>query len=125
MIDPKDLTQRSDALHTLLKAKLGLRGKTLAVQLKSAGRLLPKRLHKDGQVIVSALSNAHHPKLAVRIDQARLGTAFANFTNHLDEIDPKDRRKGKLLGWLGGQVFNLILIGGGLIALLMWRGLIG
>lgn len=125
MIDSKGLNQRSETVRELLRTKLGLRGKTLAAQLKRAGRRLPARHHRDGQVILSAQDRIVHPKLATTIDEAELNAAFAGLMNHLGAVDPKDRRKGKLLGWMGYQVFNLMVIAALLVAVLLWRGFIG
>lgn len=125
MIDGKDLNQRSETVQNLLRTKLGARGKTLAAQLKRAGRRLPARHHKEGQVILSAQDRIVHPKLATTIDEAELKAAVTGLLDHLSAVDPKDRRKGKLLGWMGYQVFNLIVIVAALIAVLLWRGFIG
>lgn len=124
MFDPKEINEKSEALGALLRAKLGLRGKTLAAQFRAAGRRLPKRMHREGQLILTALEKLPHPKLAVTIDQARVNSAFTNLNHHLEAIDPADRRKGKILGWLGGVVFNLILVAGLLLAVLRWQGVI-
>jgi len=125
VIDPQDINQKAEALKSAVKAKYGLRGKTLAVRLGKAGRLLPKRVHHEGLVIQEAMDKMHHPRLAATVDVTRLEAAFVYITNHLNGVDPKDRRKGKVLGWLGGQVFNLILIAALLGAFMWWRGLIG
>lgn len=125
MFDPKELKRKCDTLGDLLKAKIGTGGKSLETRLNRAGRRLPKRLHEDGRTILAAQSKAPHPKLARTIDETRVDQAFSNMTNHLRSIDPKDRRKGQLLGWLGSQVFNLLLIVVFLIAILWWRGFIG
>lgn len=125
VIEPKDLNQKCEALSGLLKEKIGPRGATLEKQVKSTGRRLPKRLHQEADVILEARKKAPHPKLAATVDSQRVGTAFTRLTDHLEAIDPKDRRKGKLLGWLGYQVFNLILIATALILLLLWRGYLG
>ncbi len=125
MIDPKDLNQKCEALNDLLRRKHGLRGKTFEARLNRAGRLLPKFIHREGQIIVEAQRLTPHPKLAATVDSTRVNKAVETITNHLSGINPNDRRIGKLLGWLGGQVFNFLLIAGVLIALLMWRGFIG
>jgi len=125
VIDPQDINQKAEALKSAVKAKYGVRGKTLAARLGKAGRLLPKRVHHEGLVIQEAMDKMHHPRLAATVDPMRLEAAFLHITNHLDGVDPNDRRKGKVLGWLGGQVFNLILIAALLVALMWWRGLIG
>lgn len=124
MIETQDLNRRIQELMEQLHAKLGLRGKSLRVRLGRAGRRLPKRLHRAGQVILDAEQKVAHPKLALLVDPHPVEAAFAEFKVHLAEIDPVDRRKGKLLGWLAGVVFNLILVIVLLLAVLRWQGLI-
>lgn len=125
MIDAKELNQRSETVRGLLREKLGVGGKTLAQQLKRAGRRLPARQQSQGRVILDAQERIVHPKLANTIDMAELKAAFAGLMEHLSAVDPKDRRKGKLLGWLGYQVFNLMVIGALVVVVLFWRGFIG
>ena len=125
MIDPQELNKKTDALMGLLKAKIGAGGKTLEARMARIGRRLPKRLHGEAKIIIKAQEVSPHPKLASTIDAARVDSAFEAITNHLKQLDPKDRRKGKLLGWMGYQVFNLILISAALIGVLVWRGYLG
>ena len=65
-----------------------------------------------------------HPKLARLIKADQIDRAFTHLNEHLETIDPADRRKGAILGMLGGMVFNLILLIGALIAVLHWQGMI-
>ena len=125
MIDRKDLNEKSESLKTLLKAKHGARGRSLEARVKHAGRRLPKRIQREAQVITQAEAMPPHPKLALTVDSGRVSKAYDAIEEHLNGVDPKDRRKGKLLGWLGGQVFNLILIAAALITVLIWRGYVG
>ncbi|WP_371227219.1 hypothetical protein [Roseovarius sp. 2305UL8-3] len=124
MIDPKELNQKVDTLSELLRSKLSVRGRTLEARLSQAGRTLPKRLHRAGQTIVDAQKKAAHPRLALTVDPDPVKAAYQEITAHLKTIDPADRRKGKLLNWLGGQVFNLMVIIALLVILLRWQGMI-
>ncbi len=124
MIDPKELNQKSEALSELLRTKLSLRGRTLEARLSRSGRSLPKRLHRAGRVIVEAQKKAEHPRLALTVDPGPVDAAFQEMKAHLKGVDPVDRRKGKLLNWLAGQVFNLMVIIALLVILLRWQGLI-
>ncbi len=118
------LHSRVTALETLMQEKLGVRGKTLSSRFNRAGRLLPKRIQKAGRVITDAQNTVAHPKLARLCDPKALNAAFSDVTSHLETIDPADRRRGKVLGVLGGMVFNLILLMGAIVALLLWQGVI-
>ena len=124
MIEIEKLQSRVEALETLMQEKLGVRGKSLSLRFNRAGRLLPKRIQKAGRVIAEAQNAAAHPKLARLYDQKALNAAFSDVTSHLETIDPADRRRGKVLGVLGGVVFNLILLTVAIVALLRWQGVI-
>ena len=124
MIDPKDLEKRVETLNELLQAKLGLRGKTLSSRLKKARRSLPKRLRREGQVIVDAQEKSSHPKLALIQDQSAVNVAFHEIMTYLKDIDPDERRKTNLLRWLAAQVLNIIIITIIVVLLLRWQGLV-
>lgn len=125
MIDLKDLNTKSESLRAMLRSKYGVRGKTLEAGITRAGRHLPKHIRREARVITEAEALPPHPKLVATVDSESVSKAYEVVRDHLNGIDPKDRRRGKLLSWLGGQVFNLILIVSALIAVLLWRGYLG
>ena len=108
----------------MLRTRLRLRGRDFGVQLRRAGRLLPKRIHRAGRVLTEARTKLSHPKLARQIDPVLVEKAFEEINAHLATVDPADRRKGAILGWLGALVFNLIVVCALVIGLLRWQGLI-
>lgn len=122
MIETEKLNLRIAKLDELLATKLRLRGKGLSNRLRRAGRMLPKHVRNAGAVIVRAEAQAAHPKLARLVDQARLDWAFTVINTHLEGIDPKARRKDKILGVLGVIVFNLILLVAMVFAVMSSRG---
>ena len=124
MIEIETFQTRAAALEKLMQEKLGVRGRSLEKRFARAGRLLPKRIRRAGRLITEAQAALHHPKLARLQDPKALNTAFADVTAHLKTIDPADRRKGLVLGILGGMTFNLILLTAAIVALLRWQGVI-
>jgi len=120
VIDRESFHTRTAQLEAALHAKLRLRGKSLEARLGRAGRLLPKRLHRAGRVIADARMKLDHPRMARMIDYTRVSRAFADFEEFLAGIDPADRRKGAILGWLGALVFNLLLATVCLTVLYRW-----
>ena len=113
-----------DEMRKLLHARLRARGKTLAVQVRKAGRQLPRRIRKDAQVVVSAMSLADNPKTARMLDTSEAMRAAQNVITHLQTIDPYDRLKGKVLGLLG-VISAVILVGFALfVYVLVKRGVI-
>ncbi|WP_428515205.1 hypothetical protein [Roseovarius sp.] len=124
MIDRKQFDARREALEKQLHEKLGLRGKTLSARLRRAGRLLPKRLRAEGRYLVDAERKLSHPRLATQVDEARVGKAFEAIETHLKAIDPVDRRRGRLIHWLAGLVFNLLILAAIVLVALRWQGVI-
>ena len=124
MVVIKQFYQRASKLEAMLHTKLGLRGKSLSVRLRRAGRLLPRRLRTEAALLTQAEVKLGHPRLARQVDFVRVNNAFQAIEAYLARMDPKDRRKGKILGWLGGIVFNLLLLVAILLLVLRWQGLV-
>jgi len=124
VLDHEQVNRRVREVEQLLQAKLGVRGGSLSTRLSRAGRRLPRRIQKAGQVIIDAQAKAAHPKLARMLDAPMVDRAFADITEHLKTIDPADRRKGAILGLLGGLVFNLLVLAVIVVVLMRWRGVL-
>lgn len=124
MIDPARFHRNAQALSEALHSRLGVSGRDLGTRLARAGRLLPRALRRDSRQIAQAGRMIGHPKLARLVDTARTDQAFARLGAHLKGIDPAERRRQALLSRLAVVVFNLMVLGAGLLALLAWRGLL-
>jgi len=119
---PEEIQQKEAELIVLTREKLSLGGKTLEAQLKKARRKLPKGMIADGIYFSQSARIAANPKLAKQIDAARVERAHARLIEHLETINPRDRRIGQLLGLLGRIVFSLIAVFVAVIVVLRWRG---
>ncbi|MEX0316735.1 MULTISPECIES: hypothetical protein [unclassified Ruegeria] len=108
----------------LLRAKLGVRGKTLAASLRRARHRLPRRIHGQAMELAKAEPLANHPKLRLTLDTPKLVTAVQEVQAHLRAIDLADRRKGWLLSMLGGLAFNILVFAILLLVFLRWQGVI-
>lgn len=115
---PRHITQISD----LLWSKFGASGQTLARALAKAKARLPGRVYSRAMELANAQQMASHPKLLLTLDATKLGKSAQEVETYLTAIDVKDRRKGWILGMLGGMVFNILLFVCLLIGLLFWRG---
>ena len=122
-MDAETINRDLDNLGTLLREKLSIRGKSFEVQLKKAGRWLPRRIHRAGQVLITAKARAAHPKLARLNAPDQVARAVAEIRKHLDGIDAEERRKTVLLHWLAGILFNLMVLIALVILLVYWQGL--
>ncbi|MCL6284047.1 hypothetical protein M3P21_10950 [Ruegeria sp. 2012CJ41-6] len=124
MADQNSVEQQIAQTIALLRAKLGVRGKTLAAALGKARHRLPRRIYKQALLLALVEDRATHPKLRLTLDSPALAGAAEKVRTHLDAISLTERRKGWLLGMLGGLVFNLLLFAVLLLLLLLWRGFV-
>lgn len=118
MIDPKPFQDKTEELAHLLQDRLGIRGKTFSIRLRRAGRLLPRFVRRAGEEVAQAETMMIHPRLAVHVDADRFNRAAGILGDHLKEIDPKERRKTRILHLLASIVFNLALLGIAVYAIL-------
>ncbi|MEP5152808.1 hypothetical protein [Planktotalea sp.] len=107
-----------------LRAKLGIRARSLPKAMKRAGRRLPKDAHRAGDQMIAALAQTTHPKLSRMVDMGAVARASTILHMHLDKIDPKERRKDWWLSLAGSLAFNLLGVIALVIVLLAWRGLL-
>ncbi|PWE35610.1 hypothetical protein DD563_06335 [Pelagicola sp. LXJ1103] len=121
-MSPAGYAEMAGGLRDAMRAKLGVRAKSLRVALRRAGRTVPAPARAAGQRIVQAEGMVGHPKLRRLVDGDALRADAAAMRAALGQIDPKDRRRGAILGMAGGLVFNLLLALAGLVVFLIWRG---
>jgi hypothetical protein len=118
------LQNQVDEIRGLLKSQLRARGDSLEVQVRKAGRGLPRVIRQDAKVIVSAKSLLQNPKTARMVDQTAAQRAAQNVIAHLKTIDRRDRLKGRILGILGSVSAVFILTFIVVVYVLVKRGLI-
>ncbi|SLN42830.1 hypothetical protein [Pseudooctadecabacter jejudonensis] len=114
----------AEDIKTLIEDRLRLKSRSLSHAIRRAGRLLPAWARREARFIAQAETMMAHPKLRVRVDEAKLARAHADLTNYLRTIDPKERRKTRVLGILGTVSFNLIVIVAAFVTYLVWRGFV-
>lgn len=124
MIDRVAFQEEIDGAREKLRHRLGARGKTLARALRRAGRSLPKPARQAGARLVMMQGMAENPRLRRLLDPSEVDAALAELNTHLDAVNVAERRKDRLLGFAGGVVFNLMLLGALIVALLRWRGIV-
>ena len=107
-----------------LRAKLGLRGKTLAAQIRKGGRLLPRHVRFDATYVAQASTVAGNPKLARMVDQAKLQRAYRNVMAHIASIDTAAARRDAALNFLASIAFIILTTAVLVITVIWWRGLI-
>ncbi|WP_209507997.1 MULTISPECIES: hypothetical protein [unclassified Ruegeria] len=121
--DP-DIQTRIAETVALLRAKLGVRDKTLEASIRKAKRRLPRRVYRQAMVLARSEAMASHPKMRLILDTPKLVRASDVVQDHLGSINLADRRWGWFLGLLGGLAFNLLALTALLLVFLWWRDLI-
>ena len=111
-----------DDVRRLIEARLGLRGADLSDQIRKCRRALPRKLRQDGRALSIAHQHSQHPHLSRMLDEDAARAAAARLIAHLKGIDPRERRRTALIGWLGAISLNLLIVGAVLVAVLVWRG---
>lgn len=119
-----DFDTRLDRIATLMEDRLGIRGEGFEAKLARAGRLLPRKLRREGALIAEARAMATHPKLARRVNDRRLRKAARAFERYLTRVDANERRVTRWINWAAGNAFNIALVLAFALAVIAWRGLV-
>jgi hypothetical protein len=118
----KSAEEMAAALSLLLHQQLGVKGGGLETKISNAGRLLPGRIRRKAAIVVEAERFAASPKLSRLTDERALDKAYREVETYLNRIDPGDRRRGRIINFLGLLSLNLLAVGALLIAVLVWQG---
>ena len=119
-----DLDGRTEKLAALMEERLGIRGRGFEAKLARAGRRLPKRLRREAARLVEARALAAHPRLSRRVDRPRLERAAAALERYLGGVDTKERQTTQAVNWLAGTAFNLLIVFGLALSVMVLRGLV-
>lgn len=122
MIEPDQIKKDIAAIEAELHRAYGVKVDGLEAKLRKVGRRMPKAQHRHAKVLIAAQKQAGHPKLRTQIKPKKVAKARAELLTFLTGVDPKSRRKGAVLGALGGLAFNLILAAVLLYLFFSWRG---
>lgn len=124
MIDSERFNDDIVAARGKLRSRLGVRGRSLAAQLRRAGRALPKPARAAGQRLVELQPMVAHPRLRRLVQHDEVSAALAELNTHLDGVNASERRTDRLLGLAGSIVGNLLLLAVLLVVFMRWRGLV-
>jgi len=122
MLEPDYINARILAVRDALHAKLGIKRRNLDKAMRRAGRRLPRRIRRQGAVLVQAEKLGGNPKLMRRIDPAAFEKAHAEMMTHLAAIDAADAFKGRLIAITATIAFNVIVLAAAFVTYLWWRG---
>jgi len=117
-----EIQSKCDEIAQLLRERLGLQGRNIAVTTAKARRDVPAKLRTQAAFLVEQAQLAQSPKLARMLDAQAIDRAHADLVTHLETINRAERRKSAILRWLGTVSFGLIVVFVALITVLVWRG---
>lgn len=98
------------AVREALERHLGVKGRSLAQQVKRAGRRLPRRIRAQAVLLAEAEALSGNPRLLRQLDKSRIAEALSGVSAYLAGIDRTDARHGRILSILAVLAFNFILI---------------
>lgn len=111
-------------VRQLMDERLRLHGRSLEAQVRKAGRIVPRGLRREAQYLVHVEMLAQNPKLLRMIDPVKAARAHAALVAWLSGISRNEIVKTRLTSIGAVIALNLLLIGGAIVALLVWRGIV-
>lgn len=118
------IIQMADRVSALMEERLSVRGRTLAEQVRKAGRRLPRKVREAAAYLAEAGEMAQNPKLLVRLDEGDVAAAYDTCLRHLGGISRGGRRSSALLNAAASAAFGIFVVMVLAIGVIYWRGLI-
>lgn len=113
---------RTGELAKIMAKQLRLKTGELPDVVARAGRLLPGHIRRDADVLLQALSQTQHPKLASRIDLNRFTRSERRVEKWLLKQDPGAARRGQILDVVAGIAFVFVVIVLSVFFFMLWQG---
>jgi len=120
----RSVDQLVDEVREGLAVQLRVRGATLAVQVRKAGRRLPRAVRRDAAFLVEAAAIARNPKVARQVNMHRVQAAHRHILQHLETVDVAAKRRDVALQIVASIGLAILVTGALLIAVLAWQGFI-
>lgn len=114
--------ERADHIATMIGTHLGIRGKSLDIKLRKAGRQLPRDIRRHGDNLVRSVQLQTSPKMARMVDEESVISSYNICEKFLSDIDLMDRRKAQAISFLSTNAMNMLVVAGLLVTVLVWRG---
>ena len=118
------IQQMADRVAGLMEERLRVRGAGLTEKLRKGGRLLPRKVQAQAQILAQAATMAQNPKLLMQLDQGAVAQAYDVCVKHLGKVDAWDRRKGAIFGIAASIAGSVLVVAVLVLAVLRWRGFV-
>jgi hypothetical protein len=118
------IQQMADRVAGLMEERLRVRGVGLAEKLRKGGRLLPRKVRAQADILAQYADMAQNPKLLLQVDHGAVAAAYDACVRHLGGIGVKERRMGALMDFGASVAFAVLAAGVLVLSVLYWRGFI-
>lgn len=118
----QDINQMATEVAQLMEQRLRLGGKGLSAKLRRGGRLLPRKVRRAAQHLAGLEGMAAHPKGARLLDQDAAGEAYRICMDYLRPLGSRERMIDRGLHFAASLALIVLVVGGGLLAVLSLRG---
>lgn len=116
------IEQNVAEIRALLESKLRVRGATLAVQVRKAGRRLPRAVRRDLTYLVESIELIKNPKLVRMVDANRTARAHRNTVAFLEGVNLREQRITGLINIVAAIALAILATAGLVIYVLVQRG---
>lgn len=114
--------QMADRIAGLMETRLGVRGKGLPEKLRRGRGRLPRHVRREAEYLAEVAVLAQNPRAQMMLDDARIAEAYDVCLRHLNGIGAAERFRAMVLGITGSLALALLVVGGLVIGVLVWRG---
>lgn len=118
------LSRHIAEIRELMEQKLWVKGRSLKVQTRKAGRRLPRKVRRDLRYLMDTAIIAENPKLGRMIDAARVDKAHANIVAHLQALNPREAMWTRVLNIAASVALALIVTFVVVLYVLVQRGFV-
>ena len=122
MDDAETFRARLEALGEELSRIYRVKAADFPTALRKTQRLLPRGVRRAALAIVAAEAQIGHPKLEKLLDFTHLSREADVVETHLNGIDATELRWTRMIHFLAGLAFNLLVVGLLVLAWWLWPG---
>ena len=118
------IRQMAGRVEELLVERVGARGRDFDAKLRHAGRKLPRKVRASAAALAQAAQMTENPRLHAQLDEGVISRDYDICLRYLSPMGRGDRRRGALSSVAASVAFSLLVVGGGFVGFLIWRGII-
>jgi len=118
------LEQMVEEVREGLEKQLRVRGPSLEVQVRKAGRRLPRAVRRDATYLAQTVGLAGNPKLAKMVDMQKAVRAHRNVLAFLKTVDLGAARRDLALQSMASIAFVVLVTAALVLFVLVQRGFV-